>query len=69
MGKEKVRIIAMLNGVPQGYVKSVSYTKGTFKLTQSKANAKTFATLDGVQNEIDTLARISYGSGYVFMYD
>ena len=69
MAKEKAHIVAMKNGVPNGYVKSVSYTKGTFKLTQDKADAKGYTTQIAIQTEIDFLTRIGYSLGYVFIYN
>ena len=65
----KVMIVAVKNGVPQGYVKSVSYTKGSFKLSQDRLGAKRY-TEDQAQCEIDTLMRWSMEQnlGYVFIY-
>ena len=69
MAKEKVYIVDMFNGVPLGYIKSVSYTKGNYKLTQNKADAKGYTTQYAVQNEIDALAKIAGHTGHVFIYD
>lgn len=67
--KEKVHIIACQGGVPKGYVKSVSYSRNTFELTQNKKEAKGYATADHIQGEIDTLMRMGFAYGYTFMYD
>lgn len=67
--KKKFRVIAMLNGVPQGYIKSVSYTRGTFSLTRTKSQAKNYATDFAVQKEIDFLTGVAFQMGYVFIYE
>ena len=67
--KEKAHIIACQGGVPKGYVKSVSYSRNTFELTQNKMEAKGYATADHIQGEIDTWTRMGFAYGYTFMYD
>ena len=69
MAREKAHIIVMKNGVPLGYVKSVSYTNQKFSMTQSKMEAKGYTNADKIQGEIDFLAKIASHLGYVFIYD
>lgn len=69
MAKERAHIVAYQNGVPRGYIRSVSETKGTFTLTHDKSKAKGYATQATVQREIDALTRIGYAQGYIFGYD
>ena len=69
MGKEKSHIIAMRNGVPCGYIKSVSYARKTFSLTSNKAEAKGYATAATIQGEIDFLTSVGFAHGYIFIYD
>ena len=51
MAKERAHIIAMLQGKPMGYVKSISYTKRTFILTKNKSEAKGYASADAIHRE------------------
>ena len=67
MKKEVYRIIAVRNGKPEGYVKSISYTKGTFQLTDTKSYARKFSTFDMVTAMIDDLTAMGFSQGYVFM--
>lgn len=69
MDTKKTHIIAMLNGVPQGYIKSVSYKNGKFKLIQNKYNAKGYTKLDILQSDIDFLTKYNNHKGYIFIYD
>lgn len=69
MAKERANIIAMRNGSPAGYIKSISYTKKTFKLTQNKSEAKGYTTSDKIQYDIDFLTAIAYSQGFVFVYN
>jgi hypothetical protein len=69
MAKERAHIIAMYQGIPKGYVKSVSYTAKKFVLTDNKMLAKGYVTHDAIQKEIDFLTSIGYAYGYVFIYD
>lgn len=69
MAKEKAHIIAMKNGVPVGYVKSISYANSNFKMTQNKADAKGYVSQSVIQRDIDELTKIGYAYGYVFIYD
>lgn len=69
MGKEKAHIIVMHNGVPVGYVKSVSYTKQKFSITQNKMEAKGYTNVDKIHGEIDFLTKLAAHLGYVFIYD
>ena len=69
MAKERAHIIAMRNGVQVGYVKSVSYRNNKFQLTNDKSQAKGYASLDTIQGEIDTLTKIGYSQGFIFIYD
>lgn len=59
-------IIANQNGVNKGYIKSVSYARRTFTLTQNINEAKSYVSEDHIQGEIDKLAGMSYG--YIFIY-
>ena len=67
--KEKSHIIVMNQGQPRGYVKSISYTNGTFKMCQYKQNAKGYTTLDKIQGDIDFLTKHYFEKGYIFLYD
>lgn len=69
MAREKAHIIAMKNGVPIGYIKSVSYARNTFSLTNLKEEAKGYASADHIQGEIDKLTAMAYSRGYIFIYD
>lgn len=68
---DKQRIIAMQNGAPVGYIKSVSYKNQKFTLTQDKMEAKTYVNTDRIHKEIDTLAimPMTLQNGMTFMYD
>lgn len=67
--KDKANIIAMKNGVPQGFVQSVSYIKNSFTLTRDKSKAKGYSSVDKVQKEIDFLTLVGNQDGYVFIYN
>ena len=69
MAKERAHIIAMKNGVPVGYIKSVSYRNNKFQLTNNKLEAKGYASLDALHGEIDALTRMGYAQGFVFVYE
>ena len=69
MAKEKSHIIACKNGVPVGYIKSVSYAGKKFTLTQNKMEAKGYVKLQVIEKEIDFLTSIGFVYGYTFMYD
>lgn len=68
MAKEIINIIAMKNGVQEGFIQSVSRTKGTFKTTKIKSNAKKYTNIDVVQSEIDDLMGMGFEQGYIFIY-
>lgn len=65
----KVYIGAVCQGVPQGYVQSVSYVNGSFRLTMDRSQAKKY-TEDQAHSEIDILTRWcnERQMGYVFVY-
>ena len=67
--KEKAHIIAVVNGQPAGYIKSISYKRQTYVLTNDKYKAKGYATADACQRDIDKLAAIAFGTDTVFIYD
>ena len=69
MNKEKAHIIAMKNGTPIGYIKSVSYTRQKFSMTQSKMEAKGYTKIDAIHDDIDFLTKLAAHLGYVFIYD
>ena len=69
MAKEKSHIVAILNNIPVGYIKNISYAKRKFTLTPNKAEAKGYVSQDYIQREIDELTKIGYSQGYIFMYD
>lgn len=71
MIKKKFYILALVNGEPQGYVKSVLLSKNKYTLTLSKAEAKSYSTPDACQNEIDRLAAIAFNTNnnVIFMYE
>lgn len=62
-------IIVTHMGIPVGYVKSVSRTKNTFKMTPNKLEAKRYSTEDRVHSDIDFLTMAGYPQGYVFFYE
>lgn len=63
---DKMRIVVYKNGVPVGYVKSVSYKNGTFTSTQDKMFAKTYSKQEKIMGDIDTIAFIGQQNGYAF---
>lgn len=67
MAKERAHIKAS-NGL---WVKSISYTKGTFELTADKSKAKGYTKQEMIQGDIDTCTLFSAqrGMGLVFYYD
>ena len=65
----KKRIIAYQNGRPVGYVKSVSYKKGTFTLTQDKAFAKTYSRDEKIMGDIDIISFEGLKNGMSFIMD
>lgn len=67
--KERAHIIVCQGGTPIGYIKSVSYSRNTFELTQNKMEAKGYVTADYIQGEIDALTRMGFAYGYTFIYD
>lgn len=67
--KERATIIAVKNGIPQGYIQSVSYVKKNFIVTKNKAQAKGYVKQDRLHKEIDFLTSIAYQNGYTFMYN
>ena len=69
MKKERAHIIAMVDGKPAGYVKSVSMAKNRYTLTSNKYEAKGYATADACQYDIDKLTAIAFGTNMVFIYD
>lgn len=69
MAKEKSYIIDMFNGVPIGYVKSISYTKGKYTTTNDKSQARGYTTEYTIQKDIDELAKMASHLGHVFIYD
>lgn len=68
MAKEKSFILAVKNGCPMGYIKSISYTNRTFKLTDEKYDAKGYVGIDKLMSDIDFLASIDT-NGFGFMYN
>lgn len=69
MAKEKSHIIVTLQGKPIGYVKSISYKCGTFKMSNYKQNAKGYTTFDRIRDDIDFLTKFNSDKGYVFIYN
>lgn len=67
--KERSYIVVMQNNVPIGYVKSVSYVNGTFKITKNKCDAKGYTKLDKLQGDIDTCAVYALNNGMMLIYD
>lgn len=64
--KEKIRLIAYSNGVPVGYVKSVSYKTGKYTLTQDRVFAKTYSNQDRAMYDIDCITVFGMNNGVVF---
>ena len=63
----KYNIVALIEGNPKGFIRSISYDKGKFAITKEKNNARKFSDNE-VFDEIDTLTAFGYNKGYVFMY-
>jgi len=61
-------ISVIQNGVQVGYVKSISYSKYTFAITKNRLHARRFSSNE-VHSAIDVLASMSFGKGYVFIYN
>lgn len=66
---DKLRVIAIQNKIPVGYIKSVSYKKGTFTLTKDKMFAKTYSSQDRAMKDIDAVAHAGLNQGYIFAID
>lgn len=66
-----IGLMVMQNGAMRGYIRSVSYMKSSFAVTQNKNNAKKYKTLDEALRDIDILTRISNqrGTNYLFCYE
>lgn len=62
----KAIIVAYQNGVRVGYVKSVSYKNGNFKLTQDKAFAKGYSSNDRLMYDIDAISYQGCKNNIVF---
>lgn len=69
MNAQRMHIIATKKGIPQGYIKAISYKTGNFKITKNKLNAKGYNTHDKIQGDIDYLTKYNYNKGYIFMYE
>ena len=69
MYAQKSHIIAIIDGSPAGYIKSVSVAKNKFTLTNNKYQAKGYTTANACQYDIDKLAAIAFGTNTVFVYD
>lgn len=65
--KVKYAIQVWNMGKVVGYLKSVSYTKRTFSMTNDVRLAKKYVTQDYVWGEIDTLTGINSGYGYTYV--
>lgn len=63
-----MHITVMQNGQFRGYIKSVSYAKETFTMTQNVAEAKGYASEWSIQQEIDRLTVMGFAYGYIFGY-
>ena len=66
---DKIRIIVYRNRIPMGYVKSVSYKNGTFKVTQNKMEAKRYSSQARAQSDIDSIAVNGLNQGCIFSID
>lgn len=69
MTKGKYIVKAARNGVFAGYLKSVSYTNGTFTTTQDKQKAKKFTSHERLEGDIDFCTGVGFADGYVFGYE
>lgn len=65
----KLRIYAFKNGINIGFVKSVSYKTGTYKLTKDKMFAKTYSSHDKASSDVDVIAYCGISNGVVFSID
>ena len=68
MANVKRQIIAYKDGKPIGYIKSVSYARNKFYLTQDIREAKGYTSETHIQSEIDKLTQMGYHLGYIFGY-
>lgn len=68
MSKVKRPIIVYRNGAPIGYIKSVSYSRQKFFITQNVNEAKGYTSVEHIQDEIDKLTAMGYHLGYIFGY-
>ena len=66
--RTKAIIGAMQNYELVGFVKSISYTKRTYKLTKFEYEAKGYASSSAIQKDLDMLNRIGYQDGTTFKY-
>lgn len=67
--KFKHNIVAVQNGTPLGYIKSVSYSNGTFELTQNKLDAKGYTSEEFINKELKSLSDIGTKLGFQFILD
>lgn len=67
--KFKHNIVAVQNGTPLEYIKSVSYSNGTFELTQNKLDAKGYTSEEFINKELKSLSDIGTKLGFQFILD
>lgn len=71
MAKEKkvMRLVAILNGERQGYVKSIYYSRQVFVITPRIEEARIYKSTDALQYDIDFLTKHYFEEGYIFIYE
>jgi hypothetical protein len=70
VAKERAHIMVISNtGVPLGYIRSVSWTTHKFFMTESKMQAKGYASGRTIQTEIARLKATFGSQGFDFIYD
>jgi len=60
-------IQAIKDGVAQGYIRSVSQRYERFSLVSDILKAKQYTSFDKATAEVDTLTRIGFQKGFVFI--
>lgn len=64
---DKMFIHVYRNGNFIGYVSSVSYKSGSFKVAKDKLLAKSYAKLDTAIRDVDAITVWGMQNGYAFM--
>ena len=70
MAKERAHIMLItVTGVPLGYIRSISWTTHKFLMTESKMQAKGYASGKTIHTEIARLKATFGSQGFDFIYD